>query len=47
MMIITQKITSLAYEIHDGKYLEIIWAITITFCSLLEERKDGGKMGKF
>ena len=23
MMIITQKITSLAYEIHDGKILEI------------------------
>lgn len=23
MMIITQKITSLAYEIHDGKNLEI------------------------
>jgi hypothetical protein len=23
MMIITQKITSLAYEIHDGKNLEV------------------------
>lgn len=27
MMIITQKITSLAYEIHDGKNLEVNFSL--------------------